>query len=287
MVRKESWFLQKSKFIDEYGLEFSNVLFNGFAYTLVGIFYTSNRFIIWEFMTLKRTSYFLLVMSVVINVIFFFNQKKKSKSLKSFEEDNNEKAIKIQSLENKIQSIHKNYTEIFNEHLASLYFKLKLSNDSRISMYKLENDNFYIIGRYSINPDLYKINRNYYPSNQGLIALALSNGNYFLNTGVPEYGIKSRQKNIVFNFFNSISLIDRDVFDKITMKSKSFYLRALLDPKNIQRTSIIVIESTKSKAFEKEDIDAIIEDEEHKLTSFVEKIDWNLPSLINAQDKGF
>jgi hypothetical protein len=287
MVNKESWFLQKSKFIDEYGLEFSNVLFNGFSYAAVGLLYSSNKTLIWEFLTFKRLSYLLLLVSVIVNIFFFINQKKKSKSLKSFEEDSNKKALKIQSLENKIQSIHKNYTEIFNEHLASLYFKLKLSNDSRISMYKLENDNFYIIGRYSINPDLYKINRNYYPSNQGLIALALSNGNYFLNTGVPEYGNKPRQKTIVFNFFNSISPIDRDVFDKITMKSKSFYLRALLDPKNIQRTSIIVIESTKNKAFEKEDIDAIIEDEENKLTSFVEKIDWNLPSLVNAQVKGF
>ncbi|UJH92721.1 hypothetical protein LZ575_09825 [Antarcticibacterium sp. 1MA-6-2] len=118
-------------------------------------------------------------------------------------------------------------------------------------MYKFQNDKFYIIGRYSSNPVLKDIRRTNYDSDQGLIAKAWQKGEFFLNSGVPDYGHKARTKKNVHDFFNRISKIDKEVLEEMTMKSKSFYLKAFMDSKGFQRTSIIVIESEKIKLLKK------------------------------------
>ena len=60
-----------------------------------------------------------------------------------------------------------------------------------------------------------------------------------------------------------------------------------MDSRGIQRTSIIVIESEKNKAFEIDELEKVINEEESKLTAFIENIDWNFPTLDNAQNTGF
>lgn len=283
----ESKFIKAFKYIDEHGLEFSNTLVNGFLYAIVGILYSINHKIFWSQVEPKTLALILLILGFLINIYFYYRQSKKTKSINDLKNANDQCLEKIQLLENQIQQIHRNYSEIFNEHLASLFFKLRLTDSDRISMYKYQDDKFYIIGRYSSNPVLKTIRRRYYNSNQGLIAKAWQEGIYFLNSGVPEYGAKLKHKKSIHAFFNSIYQIDYSVIENITMKSKSFYLKAFMDSRGIQRTAIIVIESEKSKAFEIDDLNKIINDEENKLTAFIENIDWNFPTLDNAKNTGF
>lgn len=187
-----------------------------------------NKQLFW-FITLKHIIIIALFSNVVITLLFHLRQteeKEDSESkCKELTEMNQKQAEEIQKLENKIQDIYRIYSNVFTEHLASLFFKLNLTDNERISMYKFQDDYFYIIGRYSINPDLKEINRDKYPK-EGLIYKAWCDGEYFLNDG-PEFN----KKNKVYNFFNSIAPIDKVTFDSLTMKSRSYYLKAFTNTK--------------------------------------------------------
>jgi hypothetical protein len=283
----DSNFLKFSKYLDKHGLEISNTLVNGFLYATAGILFSLDKPIFWKIIESKTVSIFLLIIGFLINLYFFWKQSEKSKTILSLNDINKNNQDKIQLLENQIQQIHRDYSLIFNEHLASLFFKLSLNDSDRISMYKYQNEKLYIIGRYSSNPVLKVIRRRFYNSNQGLIAKAWQEGKYFLNSGVPEYSKKPRAKTATHKFFNDIKVIDKYELEKITMKSKSFYLKAFMDSKGIERTSIIVIESEKNRAFQMDTLDKVINDEENKLTAFIENIDWNFPTLDNAENTGF
>jgi hypothetical protein len=283
----DSIFIRATKYIYEHGIEFSNTITNGFVYALVGIFFGINKKFLNDKIESKCIAIILLVLGFFINIIFYFKQSKKTNSLSDLNLVNQTQAETIQKLENQIQRIHKNYSEVFNEHLAYLFFKLELTDSDRISMYKYKDGKFFIIGRYSTNPKLKQIHRKFYNSNEGLISKAWSLGEYFINTGVPDYGKKTRSQQQVYSFFNNIAPISKETFDKITMKSKSLFLKSFMNTKGIDRASIIVIESEKSKAFEQLDIDKVLFEEEQKLISFVDKINWNLPDIINAENTGF
>ena len=71
------------------------------------------------------------------------------------------------------------------------------------------------------------------------------------------------------------------------MKSRSYYLKAFTNTKKIDRIAIIVIESKKNKTLSKSEIDIVLKEEENKLSSFVESINWNFPNINNAQNTGF
>ncbi|MEZ7500334.1 hypothetical protein QO200_16490 [Flavobacterium sp. Arc3] len=286
-MNQDSKFLKFFKYIDQHGLEFTNSLVNGFLYASAGILFSLNKSIFWKIVDSKIVAIILVILGFIINIFFYFQQSKKSKSILELNNTNEKLQDKIQLLESQIQQINRNYSEIFNEHLASLFFKLGLKDTDRISMYKFQDDKFYIIGRYSSNPVLKVVRRRHYDSDQGLIAKAWQEGHYFLNSGIPDYSSKARSKKAICTFFNTIYKIDPETLENITMKSKSFYLKAFMDSRGIQRTSIIVIESEKNKAFEIEELEKVINDEESKLTAFIEKIDWNFPTLDNAQNTGF
>ena len=167
--------------------------------------------------------------------------------------------------------------EVFNEHLAAIFYKLNLTDSERISFYKFQDDKFHIIGRYSLNPDLAKRNRKYYPSDEGLIGLAWRNGEYLLNEGIPEF--KHGTKKEYYDFIKAIAPVNEETLKSMNMKSRSFYLKAFTDSKNINRVAIIV--------FNLPEIRQKVNYEETQLVSFIERLNWELPSLDVALQKGF
>jgi len=253
------------------------------AFFAIFAMFDLNKQLFW-LITLKHAIIVLLFLNVAITLWLFLGQTKQKENseskCKELTETNQKQAEEIQKLENKIQEIYRIYSNVFTEHLASLFFKLNLTDNERISMYKFQDNYFYIIGRYSINPDLKEINRDKYPK-EGLIYKAWCDGEYFLNDS-PEF-----KKNKTYNFFNSIAPIDKVTFDSLTMKSRSYYLKAFTNTKKIDRIAIIVIESKKNKTLSKSEIDIVLKEEENKLSSFVESINWNFPNINNAQNTGF
>ena len=117
-----------------------NSVVNGFLYATAGILYSLNKPLFWDSIHSQNLALIFLVIGIIVNIIFYVKNSRKSKSLQDLKEANDNYQGEIQLLENQIQQIHRNYSEIFNEHLASLFFKLRLKDTERISMYKFQND---------------------------------------------------------------------------------------------------------------------------------------------------
>lgn len=274
--------------------------FNTLVFAIIGILFELSTEVTRFNINTKTIGWILFIFVIVLTVIQIVQQVKETKSLEKIEKEKTDEInslkvekseldIKIQNLENQISKINNNSIEIVQIHLAYLFEKMKLKNSERISLYKFIDDKFYVLGRFSSNPELKKRGRSSYKK-EGLIFKAWQLGKYFKNSGIPVPNMSTRSKfrRGYYKVLNDIVSIDEETVWKMNMKSRSFYLKALKDSSNVENTSIIVIESTNDKGFEEADIDSILnEDEVKRLVTFVEKIDWDFPNIIKATEKGF
>jgi hypothetical protein len=287
MIHEEHWWIVFSRYIYNYGIGIFNVAI-GFCYAIVGILFGLNKHILNNKIHSNTLGWIVLISTVFLSVVQFLKQNKKDKSILQLERTNGVQSEKIQKLENQIQTINKNSKEIFDVHLSYLFLKLALGDNDRISLYKYEGEKFFIIGRYSSNPELKKVTRASYPK-EGLISKAWEEKKFFKVDGIPVPNISSRTKfrNGFYKIINDIAPIEENTLWNMKMKSRSFYLKAFDDFNGLQRTSILVIESKNERAFLENNLDNIIDEEEKKLVAFVEKVDWKLPDIINAVNVGF
>jgi len=284
---EDSWFNKFTKYIYNYGLGILNI-FIGILYAIIGILFGLNKLILYNKVHTNNVGGRLFGLTIILRIIQFIKQNKKDKSILDFEESNNLQAEKIQKLENQIQKINKNSIEIVEIHLAYLFLKLKLGDNERVSLYKFINDEFYILGRYSTNPEIKRKSRSSYPK-EGMISKAWEEKKYFKNNGIPvPHSKRLKFRSGYFKVINEIARITEETVWNMKMKSRSFYLRAFDEFNGLERTSIIVIESKNDNAFIENEIDEILnQDEEKKLVAFVEKIDWDFPNINNAKQSGF
>lgn len=285
--------------IYEYGLSYWNGI-NAFIFASVGILFSLNRQIFWDKIHSNSLGWILFVLAIASSIWYIYKQVSNSKTIEKFEKDKEielnslkdekkELVVKIQKLENQISKINSNSIEIVEIHLAYLFEKMNLKNSERISLYKFIEDKFYVLGRFSSNPELKKRGRNSYKK-EGLIFKAWQLGKYFKNSGIPIPNLSTRSKfrRGYYKVMNDIASIDEETVWKMNMKSRSFYLKALKDTGNVENTSIIVIESLNDNGFQLNEINQILSvEEERKLVTFVEKIDWDFPNINNASEKGF
>lgn len=276
---------QFAKFLDNYGIEFSLLLINGLGYAFIGILFELDKTITSYEIHTHNLGWILFVIAIILNAFFGIKLFKKNKSKSDLIKNNRILSEKIQDLENTIDKLHRDNLEIFNEHLASLFYKLDLTENERISFYKYQNDKFHIVGRYSSNPNLCEKNRKYYSSNEGFISLAFQKGHFLLNEDVPEFINGSKQS--YYNFVRAHCEIPIDTLKAIKMKSRSFYLYAFKDRKGLVRNSIIVFESLNSGLFDPEVIDKNLKEEKSKFLSIIERIESDLPDLRTANEIGF
>lgn len=284
--------------IYEYGLSYWNGL-NALIFACVGILFSLNRLMFWNKIHSNTLGWILFILVIVSSIWCIFKQVSNSKTIEKVEQekeielnllidDKKELEVKIQNLENQISKINNNSIEIVEIHLAYLFEKMKLSNDERISLYKLINEEFYVLGRFSSNPELRKRSRISYKK-EGLIFKAWQEINFFKNSGIPIPDIrKTKFKRNYYKVINEIAPIDEETVWNMKMKSRSFYIKSFKDLMNLEQTSIIVIESKNENAFVEAFIDsALNQDEEKRLVAFVEKINWDFPNINNASEIGF
>jgi hypothetical protein len=274
--------------------------FNTLVFAIIGILFELNTVVTRYEINTKTIGWILFAFVIILTVIQIVQQIKETKSLEKIEREKTgeinslkvekgELDIKIQNLENQISKINNNSIEIVQIHLAYLFEKMKLENSERISLYKFIDDKFYVLGRFSSNPEFKKRGRSCY-NKEGLIFKAWQLGYYFKNSGIVNPNMSSRTKfrKGYYKVVNEIAIIDEKTVWEMNMKSRSFYLKALKDSSNVENTSIIVIESINDKGFEEAFINSILnQDEEKKLVTFVEKIDWDFPNIHKANEKGF
>ena len=215
-------------------------------------------------------------------------EKERNEKIASLKEEKSTLDLKIQKLENQIAKINNNSIEIVEIHLAYLAEKMKLTNNERITLYKFINEEFYVLGRFSKNPELKKRSRNSYKK-EGLIFRAWQETKFFKNTGIPEPDSRRNKfKAGYYKVINSLAKINEETVWGMNMQSRSFYIKAFKDMVNLEQTSIVVIESKNEKGFEENIIDSVLnEDEEKRLVAFVEKIDWDFPNINKAKEQGF
>lgn len=273
---------------------------NTLIFAIIGILFELDTNVTEFNINTKSIGWLLFVFVIFLTILQIVKQINEAKSIEKLEKEktdeinnlNAEKKdldIKIQNLENQISKININSIEIVDIHLAYLFEKMKLGNDERISLYKLINEEFYVLGRFSSNPELRKRSRPSYKK-EGLIFKAWQSGNYFKNSGIPIPNTSTRSKfrRGYYKVINDIAPIDEETVWSIKMKSRSFYIKSFKDLMNLEQTSIIVIESKNDRSFEETDIDLVLnQDEEKRLVAFVEKINWDFPNINNASEKGF
>jgi hypothetical protein len=273
---------------------------NTLIFAFIGILFELDKDVTRYSINTKTIGWFLFVIVIILTIIQIVKQVKETKSIEKIEKektdeiytlklDKNNLDIKIQNLENQISKINYNSIEIVEIHLAYLFEKMNLKNSERISLYKFINDKFYVLGRFSNNPELRKRGRNSYKK-EGLIFKAWQVGKYFKNSGIPipNMGTRSKFRKGYYKTLSDIARIDEETVWNMNMKSRSFYLKALKDSGNVENTSIIVIESLNENGFQIDFIDEILSfEEEKKLVTFVEKIDWDFPNINKASEKGF
>jgi energy-coupling factor transporter transmembrane protein EcfT len=275
-----------AKFLDEYLLEVGLLVLNGFGYTFIGILFELNKKILWSSIHSQTIGWILLIIVFILNIILGIKLISKKKGKNDLIQKYQKLSEKVQDLENTIDDLHRNNLEIFNEQLASLFYKLNLSENERISFYKYQNDKFHTVGRYSSNYKLNEKGRKYYNSNEGFISNAFQKGHFHLNEGVPEFVNGKRQE--YYNIIRSKCEIPIETLKNIKIKSRSFYLYAFKDRKGLQRNSIIVFESLDTGKFNNiELIDSILKSEKPKFLSFIERIESDLPDIKNANEIGF
>lgn len=272
-----------------------NILF----FTIVGILFSLNSNVFWDKIHSNKLGWIILAITIASSIWHTAKQVSNSKTIEELEKlnkneiskltDEKEKLdFKIQRLENQISEINNNSIEIVEIHLAYLFEKMSFNNDERITLYKFINDKFYVLGRYSSNPELKKRGRSSYKK-EGLIFKAWQETKFFKNNGVPKADKRrGKFKSGYYRIINELAPINEETLWNIKMKSRSFYIRAFKDLNNLEQTSIIVIESIKDNAFEEKFIDSRLNNyEEKRLVAFVDKIDWDFPNINKAKEKGF
>lgn len=202
-----------------------------------------------------------------LTITFGVISTEKANTIKKLEKDITEKGSKIIDLENSVNDVVTGMNELFNSYLSLLIESLNFTHTERVSVYKVYDNKFILIGRSSVNPNLTKAGRNSYPVSEGLIGKAWAEGELFI-TDLPDPN--ERGGNTYYNRVNQINPIPREVVNSLNMQSRSYFILRMNGFENRPK-AIIVIESQKAGAFQKQDVINKLEGVKQPLVMFIEK----------------
>lgn len=205
--------------------------------------------------------------SVFLAISFGYASYRNDKEINQLEEDNKEKGSKIVDLENALNDSIKEMNELFDSYLTLMIKSLNFTHTERISVYKVFENKFVLIGRASDNPNHQRIGRSSYPINEGFIGVGWAEGEFFINN-LPDP--KNKNGDPYFNAIKLICNIEKSVVQSIKMKSRTYLVHRIKGYDN-QPKAVLVIESTKENGFEKNIVLEKLEDSKQPLVMFIEK----------------
>lgn len=171
---------------------------------------------------------------VMLFLIFFITSLFYKKEMSELEK----KINSINDLETKLVEEVNSSNELFNSYLRLLVKSINFTHNDRISVYKVSENKFQLIGRTSINPILMEKGRNEYPIKEGFIGKGWQEEEFFINNlPCPETNFKQYYKKI-----NDISPIPEEVVESMTMKSRNYFVYRM-DDNNEKPQAIFVFES--------------------------------------------
>jgi hypothetical protein len=209
----------------------------------------------------------LYYISVILAIIFGFWGLSNQKNIIDLEKDNFQKGNKIIDLENALNDSIKEMNELFNSYLTLMVKNLNFGHNERISVYKVYEGKFVLIGRASDNPNLQKTGRSSYPIEEGFIGKDWAEGEYFIDN-LPDPNL--RNGDTYYAQVNSIIGIDREIVRNIKMKSRTYFVYRIKGYEN-QPKAVLVIESINNSAFTKEDVINKLAGVKQPLVMFIEK----------------
>jgi hypothetical protein len=210
---------------------------------------------------------FLYYLSVIVAIIFSIKAISSQVENTKLESKNKEQSEKIRDLENSLSEVVNETNELFNSYLKLLVKNLDFTHNERISVYKTYNNEFRLIGRTSVNPNLAKRGRPTYPIKDGFIGKGWAEGEFFIeNLPLPT----ASNGKTYYNKINEINSISRNVIDNLNMKSRNFFIYRINGFDNSPK-AVLVFESIEPKAFKKEHIIEKLTGVEQPLIMFIEK----------------
>lgn len=215
----------------------------------------------------KIIYYFTMLGALFFGIISTIN----GKEIDKLEKDNNLKSLKINDLENNLNEVVNETNELFNSYLKLLVKNLNFTHKERISVYKIYNNRFKLLGRTSVDPILMEIGRSEYPINEGFIGKGWREGELFIDDlPDPEGGRNGSGLNTYYNRVNQIHPIPRIVIDNMKMKSRTFFIYRINGYDGNPR-AVLVFESLNEKSFTKEFIVDKLNGVKQPLIMFIEK----------------
>lgn len=214
---------------------------------------------------------FLYYFTMLCAIIFGIISTLSGKEIDKLEKENNLKSIKINDLESNLNEVVNETNELFNSYLKLLVKNLNFTHRERISVYKIYNNRFKLLGRTSVDPILMEIGRTEYPINEGFIGKGWREGEYFIDDlPNPESGRNGSGLTAYYNKVNQIHPIPRDVIDNMKMKSRTFFIYRINGYDGNPR-AVLVFESLDEKTFTKEFIIEKLNGVKQPLIMFIEK----------------
>lgn len=207
--------------------------------------------------------YYVAVVGAIFFGIFSISNSEEVSDLESRLENLSDKVANLESLN---EQLFKEKDKLFHSYLKLLSSNLGLDHLDRVSVYKVEENCFVLMGRYSLNPNLEKPGRPNYPINQGFIGLAWATGKYFHNN-LPDPNIRSGST--YYKAVCDINFIEEETVSNISMRSRTYFIRRMNGYDGSPR-AVIVIESEEVEKFDEEFAEEKLQGVKSNLVTFIE-----------------
>ncbi|MEO0979390.1 MAG: hypothetical protein AAFY24_19140 [Pseudomonadota bacterium] len=193
--------------------------------------------------------------------------------------DENESLIQV------IKDGSRNFYDLWDARVHSIFHDCGLSDLDRVSIYKHDADKnvFLLLGRYAVQHDYRRRNRYHYPTDKGVMGKAWFNGEHF----------ERKLPNPDQNFESYVQVndekygISRETCDALTMKSTCLWAKRLSNEKKIP-FALVVVESVRRENLDSHKLADFFSGEKlTELENFLDSLAFMEPNLRLARERGF
>ena len=180
------------------------------------------------------------------------------------------KILNIEEYQRKLENIQDEYAKLCGDYIKIIFtdfFTDSKGQGGRVSIYKIQNDRFILLGRYSNSNEYNKKGRDSYPCDKGFIREGWDKGE-FLIYDIPKWtGSGKEYKKFVKEHCN----IDDLTLKKIRMKSRSFFIKTIENEKSDSRQDlgIIVFEKMDTSQINSDSIKQVIDENQQQIQALI------------------
>lgn len=180
----------------------------------------------------------LYVIGFIVDSIILKSRRELATQLEQQTED-------MRSLETRLQEREKANAECFRRHLSMLAEALEFDATERLTVFKVTKDNmFAVVGRFSRNAAYDRVHRTLLPADQGIVARAFTTASEAfwepLNDPIASPSMYDAEQESEYN-------VPAHIAKHFTMRSISYAAFPINDFTGLQRTGILLAESTSLK----------------------------------------